>query len=124
MAKNEAKRLTPKMLAEDRAAFDALQSLSNYTPTNPAYSVAAITQVANDMRAAQTSENQAQATLDTARDIAAEKEWAFHNLMLAVKDQVRALYGKNSVELQALGLKRESEYKRRGPKRGTTEPTS
>jgi hypothetical protein len=38
-------------------------------------------------------------------------EWEFHNTMLAVKEQVIAQFGKNSDQVQALGLKKKSEYK-------------
>ena len=72
------------------------------------------------MRAAQASEAQAGAALK-ARDSATAKEWGFHNLMLGSKDQVTAQFGRNSNEVQAIGLKKASEYKapqrraRKGP---------
>ncbi len=43
-------------------------------------------------------------------------EWAFHNAVLGVKDQVKAQYGKDSDELQSVGLTKESEKARGGPK--------
>jgi len=46
-----------------------------------------------------------------ARDAATAAEWDFHNTMLAVKEQVIAQFGKNSDQVQALGLKKKSEYK-------------
>ena len=51
-----------------------------------------------------------------ARDIAINEELAVRNLMLGVKDQVKAQFGKDSTQLQELGLKRVSEYKTRKPK--------
>ena len=120
MAKNEANRLKPSTLASDEAAFNALLNVTGYTPANPAYAVTAITQAINDMRAAQAAEDQAAAALATARDHAVEKEWAIHNLMLGAKDQVKAQYGKDSTQLQELGLKRVSEYKTRKPKKNDT----
>src|ERR1044072_4418270 len=116
MAKNEANRVKPSTLASDEAAFNALQNVTGYAPANPAYAVAAITQAVNDMRIAQAAEDQAAAALATARDVAISKEWALHNLMLGVKDQVKAQFGKDSTQLQELGLKRVSEYKTRKPK--------
>jgi hypothetical protein len=47
-----------------------------------------------------------------------EKQWAFHNLMLRAKDQVRAQFGRDSNEVQALNLKKTSEYK--APQRSKT----
>jgi hypothetical protein len=116
MAKNEANRVKPATLAEDEAAFNALQNVTGYAPSNPNYTVAALAQAFDAMRAAQAAEDQAAAAFATARDQAANKEWAVHNLMLGVKDQVRAQFGKDSTQLQELGLKRVSEYKRRKPK--------
>lgn len=116
MAKNQNKRLVPSTLADDEAAFNALLNVTGYTPANPAYTVTAITQAITDMRAAQAVEDQAVAALATARDLAIGKEWAVHNLMLGVKDQVKAQFGKDSTQVQELGLKRVSEYKNRKPK--------
>jgi hypothetical protein len=116
MAKNQHKRLVPSTLADDETAFNALQNITGYTPANPAYAVTAITQALTDMRTAQAVEDQAVAALATARDQAIGKEWAVHNLMLGVKDQVKAQFGKDSTQVQELGLKRVSEYKNRKPK--------
>ena len=52
--------------------------------------------------------------MKTAQDVelaAAAAEWDFHNVMLAVKEQVVAQYGKSSDQVQSLGLKKKSEYK-------------
>ena len=116
MAKNETKRLKPSTLADDETAFNALQNVTGYAPSNPAYTVASVTQALNDMRIAQATEDQITAALATARDQAIGKEWAMHNIMLGVKDQVKAQFGKDSLQLQELGLKRVSEYKSRKPK--------
>jgi len=52
--------------------------------------------------------------LDTARDNAAAAEWEFHNAMLGVKDQIIAQFGKDSNQVQAIGLKKKSERKSPG----------
>lgn len=116
MAKNETSRIKPTTLADDEAAFNALQNVTGYAPANPAYAITSLTQAFADMRAAQAAEDQAVAALATARDQAVSKEWAVHNLMLGVKDQIRAQFGKDSTQVQELGLKRVSEYKTRKPK--------
>jgi len=121
MAKNETKRVKPAVLADDVAALNALRTITSYAPSNPNHSITAITQAINDMNAAQAAEDQAAAAVAAARDQAAAKEWAFHNLVLGVKDQVKAQYGKDSPEVQSLGLKRASEYKSRKPK-GSDDP--
>lgn len=116
MAKNEAKRLVPSALADDEASFNALQKITGYAPSNTSYGVAAITEAHDDAKAAQAAEDQAAAALKTARDVATSKEWNFHNLILGAKDQVRGQFGKDSVQVQEIGLKRTSEYKPRSPR--------
>lgn len=119
MAKNENRRLKPSTIAEDEAAFNALQKVAGYAPANSAYSLAAIAQALEDMRAAQAAEDQQAAAHVTARDFANVKEWIVHNLILGAKDQVRAQFGKDSPQLQEIGLKRTSEYRTRRPKART-----
>jgi hypothetical protein len=116
MSKNQNRRLSPAVLAEDEAAFDALQNMTDYKPANATYGTTAITQARDEMRTAHVDENQGEAAQATRRDTSISKEWAFHNLMLGVKDQVKAQYGKDSSQVQELGLKRVSEYKTRRPK--------
>lgn len=113
MAKDETKRLNPSVLEMDKASFAALQSIANYAPANPAYNAAAITAAHAELLAAQAAETQAAAAASAARDNAVGKEWSFHNLILGAKDQVIAQFGRDSNEVQALGLKKASEYKAR-----------
>ena len=115
MARNQNKRLSPSQLAEDEAAFNALQAITGYAPANTSYSVAALTTAVSDKRAAQAAEDQQEAALATARDNAVSLEWAVHNLILGAKDSVRAQFGKDSTQVREIGLKRASEYKTRRP---------
>lgn len=114
---NETKRLRPAQIAEDEYAFSALQAMALYEPANQAYSVQAISAAHGLLESARREEVQAEAALAAARDNAVAKEWAFHNLMLGVKDQVTAQFGRDSNEVQALGLKKASE--RKAPRRTT-----
>jgi hypothetical protein len=115
MAKDQNKRITPGVLEADRNSVAALQGIAGYAPANPAYSVAAIMTLQTEMTAARDAEAQAAAALATARDTAAAKEWEFHNRVLGMKDQVIAQFGRDSNEVQAVGLKKASE--RRTPTR-------
>ena len=117
MAKNQAKRINPKDLSSDTVTNDALKGVVGYAPSNPQYSVPNIKTLYETMLAAQTTETQAEAALRTARDRAGVAEWNFHNAILGAKDQVKAQFGKDSNELQALGLKKTSEYKKPGAKK-------
>ena len=111
MARNQNKRLGPALLQDDLDALTALRSIGGYTPANAAYTLQAVEDKLSNMTGAQEDEINAQNALATARDAAAAAEWEFHNFILGVKEQVIAQFGKNSDEVQALGLKKKSEYK-------------
>ena len=111
MARNQSKRLPPGKIYADESGFAALQAITNYTPINPAYSLDAVRNSHLELENLRREEAQAAAAIAAARDRAVAKEWEFHNLMLGVKEQVIAQFGKDSGEVQALGLKRKSEYK-------------
>lgn len=110
---NETRRLKPGQIQLDIESYDALLDMSDYKPANPAYSVANATAGRTGMSTSQQEETQAAATAAAKRDNAVTNEWAFHNMMLGVKDQVVAQYGKDSNQAQAIGLKKKSEYKTR-----------
>ena len=111
MARNETKPLPPSQLSADEDAYAALQAISGYTPNNTAYRLDAVTTAHDQLLVKQLAAVQAEAAAAAARDEAVAESWRFHNLILGVKDQVRAQFGKDSAEVQALGLKRKSEYK-------------
>lgn len=111
MAKNQNVRLRPQFLQEDRDVHTALQSLADYSPANAAYTKAALAARLAAMKSAQDAELAAQNALAAARDAANAAEWDFHNAILSAKDQVIAQYGKDSNEVQALGMKKKSERK-------------
>ena len=119
MAKDETKRLKPASIDADERGFEALKAMALYEPANQAYSPQAVASAHGLVQARRTEEMQAQQALNTARDEAVAAEWAFHNLMLSVKDQVMAQFGRDSNEVQALGLKKASE--RKAPQRKKTE---
>lgn len=120
MARNQNVRLKPVQLQADLDALTALNGFAVYTPSNTAYAKTAVAAKQTAMKAAQDAEIAAQNALATARDAAAAAEWEFHNTMLAVKEQVIAQFGKNSDQVQALGLKKKSEYK--APRRKAVAP--
>ena len=111
MARNQSKRLSPAKIEADESGFAALQTINGYTPINPACGLEAVRNAHLELGKMRRAEVAAAAGAATARDNAVAKEWEFHNLMLGVKDQVIAQFGKDSAEVAALGLKRKSEYK-------------
>lgn len=116
MAKNETRRLTPEVIEADRNSLASLQAITNYQPANPSFSAAALTTALSTLNNAQRAETQAVAAAASARDAAVKSEWEFHNLVLGMRDQVIAQFGRDSNEVQAVGLKKVSEHKRPGRK--------
>lgn len=116
MAKDETKRIRPSTLQQDRDGFAALKGVTGYAPANADFIVAKIQTAQQNMVDMRDIEAQKQAELDTARDDATAAEWAFHNAFLGAKDQVKAQYGADSNELQAIGLTKKSEYASPKPK--------
>jgi hypothetical protein len=108
---NESNRIKPAQIDADEESFAALKAIANYTPANPAYTVAAIEQAHAHMRASREEEARANAAQKAARDTAAEGERKFHDLVGGSKDQVTAQFGRNSNEVQSIGRKKSSERK-------------
>lgn len=102
MAKDQTKRIRPMILQEDRDILSALKGFTDpvYKPANPLYE---------------------QAKLQAAQDATVAAEWAFHNLILGSKDQVKAQYGDDSAEYAGIGLTKKSERQSPGP--STADPT-
>lgn len=111
MAKNQTRRVASAVLSADREAFDALQGIANYTPANPAYTVASIKAARDRMDDALRAATQADAAADATRAAATAAEWEFHNGMLGADVQVEAQFGSDSDEYAALGNKKKSAYK-------------
>ena len=111
MAKNQHKRLPPGKIEADDNGFAALERIQGYTPINNTYSLDAVRSAHEELHSLRRAAAATQAEAQAARDSAVAKEWEFHNLMLGVKEQVIAQFGKDSAEVEALGLKRKSAYK-------------
>ncbi len=120
MAKNETRRIRPSQLQEDRDSFAALKVMAGYTPANSDFTVAKIQISQQAMVDQRDVEAQQQAVLYGARDDATAAEGEFHNAILGSKAQ----FGEDSNELQALGLKKKSEYQSPGPRGTTTQPAT
>jgi hypothetical protein len=117
MAKDETKRIAPAVLQADRDSLAGLKTITNYSPANQEYTQAAIDTAEAGMLAAQQAETQALAAAAAARDDATAKEWAFHNKIVGMRDQVIAQYGRDSNEAQTVGRKKASEYRKRSGKK-------
>ena len=95
-----------------RAALVALKTLADYTPSNRAISIEAVSALEARLRQAEEAELIAAKALAAARDARAAAGWDLHNAILSVKASVIAQYGHNSNAVQAIGLKKKIDYRR------------
>jgi hypothetical protein len=113
MAKNENRRLTPNEVAKDLEIYGALKDIAGYAPANADYSLPSLQTKHTTLTAAQDASAQADATAATKRDILVDAQWDFHNGILGAKASVIAQFSPNSNEVQAVQLKKKTEYKPR-----------
>ncbi|WP_395089888.1 hypothetical protein [Armatimonas sp.] len=120
MAKTQ--RMRPADLKEMRDLLAALQALPGYTPHDPNTTTAAleVKLIAWDARNKIEVQKENEAT--AARDATADIEGELRTMRADIHTQVAAQYGKDSDELASTGLKKASEYKKRGPKPAATPP--
>jgi hypothetical protein len=111
MAKNQTRRNSPQVLKEDMDTHDAIKGLPDYNPSNAEYTKDKLQAKRDAMAKAQEVETQKDAEAKAARDAANAAEWSFHNDILEARKQVSAQYGSDSDQVQAVGLKKKSEYK-------------
>lgn len=117
----KSRRLRTELLAEDKAALDAVKTLTDYAPTNPDYAVDGLVDSYDEMIADQTLENQLRIAWEKQRDKTVKSEHRFHDNMIGSYDAVKGQYGRDSDQVQAMGRKRVSEYKRPTRKKATPE---
>ena len=122
MPKTQTGRVSTATLQADVDAMRGLKMIHDYHPINPDYSVETVTAALQRMLDAEEAEVQAQATVTAARDATIAAQWAFHNAILGVKGQVKALYGEDSDQVTAIGLKKKSD--RKSPSKSTKPPAN
>jgi hypothetical protein len=110
----ESRRLHSSLLEKDIETLDAIEGI-NYVSSKPELSLDRLRTLQQAMRDSKKTEVQKVGEAKAARDNAVDAEWAFHEAILAAKDQVRAQFGVNSNEYQSIGLKKKSE--RKSPKK-------
>ena len=94
--------------------------MNDYKANNPANSREAADVAYTALRNAEQHAVAAQTAADAAADALVVARRQFHNVILGVKNEARALYGPSSDEVAALGLKKKSEQaKRTRPKKGS-----
>ena len=119
MADAKTRPLSPGQLQANLDAFAALKNIPGYNPANKDYEIADGDALQTTMDAAQVKSAQDEATAKASRDDEVAAQWAFHDFILGAKTQVKAQFGDSSNEIQALGLKKKSEYKSPSKKKTT-----
>lgn len=111
MADAKTRALPPKTIQDDLDAFAALKNIPTYKAANPDFDIANGDTAKADMEAKQVKAAQDAAAAAASRDDEIAGQWAFHDFIIGAKQQVKAQFGDSSNEIQALGLKKKSEYK-------------
>lgn len=122
MSSPATSRLSPQQIDADIDTYMALKGIGNYTPHNPRYALPTASDALAQLRAADEAAIQAQNTLAAARDALLSAQQNFHEIILGVKNEVRVLFGPDSDQLAALGLKKKSD--RSKPKRAIKTTTA
>jgi hypothetical protein len=113
MANTLKNRMPAQNLQADIDTYLALKAINGYKPYDNTYALETVGALHDKLRVAQEAEIHAQNVAAAARDALVALQWNFHDLILGVKSQVKALYGPDSDEVAALGLKKKSERKSR-----------
>lgn len=114
MAEKKQARLSADEVQKDLTSYIALTAIKDYSPNNPAYTLAKVTAAQEAVVTAHAAEKLAEDAMNKARDQSAASERILHDLMIGVDTQVKGQYGESSDELASLGLKKKNEYKRPG----------
>lgn len=112
------RRLAPKRIEQDVQSFHSLATVANYAPLRGEATEAGLQQRYRAMIESQTQETEAEVQLKASRDHTRQAEWEFHEAVLAMKQSVLGQFGPNSDEIQALGYKRKSLWKRNRHRNG------
>ena len=100
-------------LEADRAVVAAMQDVSDYAPTNPACSAAALQELVLELARLEEADLRAKRAREVTRERVIEAAKLLHSMVQETKVQVMAQYGRNSPLVHAVGLKRKTERKRR-----------
>jgi hypothetical protein len=106
------RRLPPRVIAKDIDSFNNLDTIEGYVAPRSEVSSESLQQAYNAMLVMQKKETEMESMRKAAIDAARQAEWEFHTTVIAMKESVRAQFGPDSNEAQAIGYKKKSERKR------------
>lgn len=117
MSKIKIRKLSVTQIQMDKDVVAALEKVEGYNPNQPELTLDQVKKLMNEMDAVHNLKVQTEAALKTVTDDTYAKFNEFHDIILRVKKQVKAQFGEDSNEAQALGMKKKSEYKSGGRKK-------
>ena len=118
---NETRQLPPATLADDKAAVAACKKITTYTPQKAEFNQTALDASETALKPLEDDFTQKKTAFEGARDDLVTAQWHRHNLVLGMRGQIKSQFGENSNEVQSVGLKKKSEYKK-GGRRKTAPP--
>ncbi|MCE2997921.1 MAG: hypothetical protein ACK5RG_12660 [Cyclobacteriaceae bacterium] len=116
----KVRRLSKTIAENNVVAFNKLRIIADYAPNKEETSKELVTLLFNQMLDAKRMEADAEVKWKAQRANAVDLEWRFHNTMLACKAYVVAQFGPDSNEVESLGLKKKSEYRKSKRKTAST----
>jgi hypothetical protein len=119
---NQTKPLSKQTMADDKAAIEACAEITTYTPKNADYSQTSLDAANTALTDSEKAHTQADADFSAARDNMVGAQWARHLAVIGMRQEIKTQFGDSSNELQSVGLKKKSEYKK-GGRRKTVAPT-
>ena len=108
-------RISNVQLDADVQTIRALKGIPDYKPHNPEFSAEAAEAAVERMEATATAVLLAENALAAARTESILARASVHSIASGVKDEVTVIYGSDSDQIAAIGLKKKSERNR--PKR-------
>jgi hypothetical protein len=111
MSKTARKRIPLDVLRADENALFGLRTIEGYQPPNENFTLPVINAAYKRYKDTQEAEARLEKALAAARDESIEAEHAFHDGVGGSKKQVVAIYGEDSNEVVAVGLKKKSDRK-------------
>ncbi|WP_298602742.1 hypothetical protein [Zoogloea sp.] len=108
-------RITNAQIEADTQTIRSLKGITDYKPRNPDYTLEAAEAALEHMDATATAVVLAENALAAARTESILARAKVHSVALGVKDEATVIYGPDSDQIAALGLKKKSDRNR--PKR-------
>lgn len=109
-------RISPQRLQEDVDCYLAIKALPNWQPLNPKVSLANMTAAYEALQASYEAELHIIHSLSAARDTVIANQWELREMVVIARNQAKAMYGEDSDEVVAMGLKKKSDRKSPKPK--------